>query len=521
GRKTNKKTGDTSTRKDFPGGFLIAIGARSPGKMRQFSVKVALFDELDAFPDRLGGKSGKEGDPVQLAKTRTNAFEATRKILYLSTPLITQTSKILPLYEQGDQRRYFVPCIHCGVMQTLEWRILLEDGTRAGIVFDLDDAGNLVRDSVGYKCPHCRGVMRNHDKEIIMRLDKAEWRPTATSVRPDYRSYHISALYSPVGMRTWTAIVDDWLKAWDEVNDRVKDQELLKTHYNLDRGLPYEERGEAPKFEKIIGKRRAIYSQGEIPNVAAVRETGKHIALLTMAGDVHADRIDVEVLGWCEGGRSYSIEWLSLVGDTTDLDGPAWTAMAEMIETQVWLADDGKSYQPIMTFIDSQYRTDEVLTFCSEYNDQVMAIRGDHLPMRGARRREFSEFTSKSGTSGLQVTVTLYKDRLAGWLRREWEGEGIQPVGYPNYPRDYEDEYFRQYEREKKVKEINRSIGREVHKWVRTGDNHAFDCRVYNMAALDWIVYTTCLYAWGYDGIDYRAFWDGVYSDNMLNSWAD
>jgi hypothetical protein len=39
---------------------------------------------------------------------------------------------------------------------------------------------------------------------------------------PDHRSYHLSALYSPVGMQTWTSCVEHYLEAWDRDFEQVR-----------------------------------------------------------------------------------------------------------------------------------------------------------------------------------------------------------------------------------------------------------------------------------------------------------
>jgi phage terminase large subunit GpA-like protein len=47
-----------------------------------------------------------------------------RKIILTSTPTIKDMSRIETEYEASDQRRYFVPCPHCGHMQWLQWKNL-------------------------------------------------------------------------------------------------------------------------------------------------------------------------------------------------------------------------------------------------------------------------------------------------------------------------------------------------------------------------------------------------------------
>jgi phage terminase large subunit GpA-like protein len=502
----SRKSGDTALKKEYPGGFLLSQGARSAAKMRMTSIKYLTMDEIDGWPLSLG----KEGDTAAIAENRTRAYEDTRKVFAPSTPTLLSTSRIYKRYKLGDQRKYFVPCPHCGELQELRWHWTNDEGEKFGVVYELDDHGNLKEESVGYRSECCDGLWRNHHKAKFLQLSSgAHWGPTATSSAPTRRSYHISALYSPVGIYSWSAMVRDFLKAWDPTTDRVRDIPALQVFYNQSLGQPWEDRGESPKAEKVKENRRAVYNAGQVPNVVAVKEAESHVVLLTAAADVHKDRIDVEVIGWTTKGRSYSIEWLSLKGDTLDTESEAWSALREMIESKTWSADDGKQYRLTVTFIDAGYRTDTVMGFCSEYSSGVVAIQGRDTPKKGARLREFWEFIGQNGENGLHVNSTTYKDRLAAWLRKEWDGHGDQPAGYCNYPTDYPDSYFHQYEAETKVEQVDKRTGFTRRYWKKTrNDNHAWDCRVYNMAALDYVIYTYCVHNWGLDEINYNYFWE-------------
>ena len=49
-RKAQRKTGDIATRKEFPGGYLIAAGPKSGSKLRMTSFQQIAADEVDGFP---------------------------------------------------------------------------------------------------------------------------------------------------------------------------------------------------------------------------------------------------------------------------------------------------------------------------------------------------------------------------------------------------------------------------------------------------------------------------------------
>ncbi len=491
-----KRSGDTAQLKEFPGGFLLAVGARNPGKLRSTSSRKAVLDELDGMPLILGGIGQEEGSPITIIEARTATFETTRKILYLSTPLKTQTSLINPLFLAGDQRHYYIPCIHCGEMQPLDWHGFTESGKKYGIEFDLDSDGILIEESVGYCCRKCGTLFYNHDKAWF--LPRGEWRAHSRSEEVGLTSYHLPAFYSPPGQQTWVGCVYKWLKAWDVPNDRMRDVDELQTFYNLQRGLPWEERGESPTAERVREHRRMHYSEGEIPNKQAIEETGAPVVLLTCAVDVHGDRLDLEVVAWCQDRQTYSIEWLHFMGDPDCASNEGcWAELSALIEEKEWIADDGRVYRLQGTLIDVNWaeKADAVYQFCQQYSSGVYPCIGRKFATKGALVKEFQESKSAGGLPFFNVSAFMYKDRLAAWLKAAWKEGQFQPTGYPNYPENRRDDFFAQYEAEHKVELIDaRTKKRRGWEWKQIGQrpNHAWDIRVYNMAVFDMIVLGVC-----------------------------
>lgn len=507
---STKRSGDTATLKEFPGGFLLGVGARNPGKLRSTSAKRAVLDELDGMPQMLGGVGTEEGNPVNLIEKRTDSYSLSRKILYLSTPLKLQTSLIYPLFKAGDQRHYFIPCRHCGEMQPLEWHGVGANGKAYGIQFVLEKNGKLIEETVGYACKFCAQTFFNHDKAWF--LPRGEWRAASETTEEGLTSYHVPAMLSPPGMYPWSGIVNKWLKAWDVENDRVRDRDALQTFYNLERGLPWEERGSVPSFERVREHRRQCYLSGEIRNDVITKETGAPGVLVTSAVDVHESRLDVEVLLWAQGRQSYSLEWLHFEGDTDDLSpGGPWEQLRLLLVEKEWAAaDSGHVYRIQTTLIDQGYKSDIVHQFCQQFSGGVYPVQGRPRPIQGSTVREFAQAESATGNIFYNCTATMYKDRLAAWLRMDWIGEGgRQPDGYPNYPRNYGDAFFRQYEAEERVEIRDRvTKQRRGFRWQPIGQrpNHAWDCRVYNMCAYDLIVHETCLEILELAKIDYDKF---------------
>jgi len=504
---TNKrKTGKTDRKIEWHGGgFLILFGAQNADKLRSTSIQILLEDEIDGYPDRVG----KDGDPLTLVEDRTAAYEATRKIFRGSTPLVMQTSKVHVKFLAGDQRRNFLPCRNCGEMQHLVWNKTTDAGDRYGIKFDLDADDILVPDSVRYICMKCEFPMVNDDK--IWMLPRGEWQATARPQHPDFRSYHIPALLSPVGMQTWETQVRKWLEAWDIKYNRPRNMNKLQTFYNNVLGEPFRMEGEGADPLHIRALHQRDYLCGDIPNKHAVEFTGGPVQLVTCAVDVADDKLDIEVRGWCKFGRYYVLDWLQAFGDCGNLSSDPWMQLRDRILNKVYIADDGAQYKIWLTLIDSGHKTDTVYKFCHQFSTGVLPIQGRELPPKFATLSEFSEYITKLGTRAFNVTVSPYKDALMSAFKIEWDGISKQPAGHPNFAADLPDEYYKQLAGETKRQKFNpRTRQPAGWEWHRTRDNEALDLAVYNSAALDMVIYETCLNSLGMATPDRDAFWKYV-----------
>lgn len=505
-----RKTGKTDKKIEWiGGGFLIPFGAQNANKLRSISIQILLRDEIDGWPDVVG----KDGDPLKLSADRTAAYESSRKILDISTPLIKGQSKVAHRFAQGDQRYYFVCCLKCGFSQTLRWRRTNPDtGEVSGITWETEN-GRLVPDSVRYICQNCGHAHSNDDKTRLLSPEHgAEWRPTAEPHSPHHRSYHLNALYSPVGMQTWAACVAKWLEAWDPEHDRPRDLGLLQVFYNNVLGEPFELRGEKIRFEAVSEHRRSAYKFGEIPNKFATEFCGGPAVLLTCAVDVHKDNLRAAVFAWCRGRRTLLVDYWRWDGTPEQLDDSAtWGQLRRLVEQQEYVADDGKKYRVALTLVDSGYLADQVYAFCAEYSSGVYPSKGREAPPKGAIVKEFSDFTTPMGTTAYVVTVDMYKDRWSAALRRGWSGIELQPAGHFNAPLDATDKQLRELTVEVKRERIEKSSGKRLgFEWHRPSGaaNELWDLLIYNSAALDLIAWDVCRQQLEMEFVNWMDFFD-------------
>jgi phage terminase large subunit GpA-like protein len=85
-------------------------------------------------------------------------------------------------------------------------------------------------------------------------LSAGEWRATATPADPHCVGFHISGLYSPVGWLGWADIAREWEAAQE-------DDAALKAAKNTLLGETWQERGEAPDWQRLY-ERREISRRG-------------------------------------------------------------------------------------------------------------------------------------------------------------------------------------------------------------------------------------------------------------------
>jgi len=507
----SQNTGDTSRAKEYPGGYLHVYGSKNPASFRGMSYRVSLADEVDAYKDNLAD----EGSVISLVENRTDAYEGSRKRLWGSTPLIKGNSKIETKFEEGDQRKYFVPCKHCGTMQELIWHGKNESGYTWGIVWENDENFNPIIETVGYKCqnPDCGGIMKNYDKAEI--IAKGEWRPTAKPKNPNTRSYHISPLYNPPGMFSWESMVKQWAECWDIRHNRILDIEKYRTFRNNKQGKTFEEPGTQIRREKALQFRRSGFAKGTVPNKQAIEDTGTPILIVIASVDVQKYNLYVDVKGYSKRGATWTLDFFDIPGETEDFNGP-WDKLDDYFENKRFEGDDGKTYRIALMLVDSGWNTDYVYAFAGRHYAGVYASKGiDKLP-NGETYKLFDNKTlDRIGLpQAYHINTTKLKDRISLCMNDSfWNSKDFQPTWYPNFPEDFRDDYFAMFEAEQRIIERDK----KTNKWLRTiwkqksqAANHAFDTYAYNLAALEIFADDYCRRELSLPGLDWIIFWDDI-----------
>ena len=111
------RDGNTLLFKEFSGGSLSLVGAIAPGNLARRSIRYLFADEIDKYP----ASAGNEGDPLKIAYQRMATFGTRKKSILTCSPTMAGLSRIGKAYAVSDQRKYHVPCPHCGQFQVLRW----------------------------------------------------------------------------------------------------------------------------------------------------------------------------------------------------------------------------------------------------------------------------------------------------------------------------------------------------------------------------------------------------------------
>jgi len=450
--RSRSTDGSTVLRKRFLGGGFDAItGATSAPGLRARTVRYLYAEEIDDWPRDVGG----QGDPMRMARARYKAFLAsgTYKHLDVSTPTVKGSSRIDAGYEGGDQRVWEMPCPHCGSYQVLEWQRLAFEGAQPY--------------RAHYVCA-ANGCVIEHSAKRDM-LSKGRWR--ATNPGPGrYPSFHIDALSSP--FVTWDQLAAEW---WDSQGD----PEALKAFDNLTLGKSFDVKGDAPDAELLYERRRGEYRRNSLP---------EGVLFLTAGVDVQGDRLELEVVGWGLGQRSWSIDYRVLSGSTDQM--AVWGQLGEVLR-ETWTDVRDNPRQVEVACIDTGYRPDMGYAFCAG-RPFAIPIKGTGSEGAGiivpGRAQSFTiKGRAKKGSVRVwHVGTWSLKAALYGQLAIERTAGEPWPMGYCSFPEDYAKDYFQQLTAESLVGRPVRG-GRLVYEWIKSPrvPNEALDCRVYARAAAE------------------------------------
>lgn len=524
----SRDSSNTVLMKDFPGGVLVITGANSGPGLRSMPVRVLLQDEIDAYPDDVDG----EGDPVAVADKRTDTYSRAKRFK-CSSPKIKGKSRIFRRYSAGSQAKYFVPCPACQREQWLRWpqmRWTFERKTEltcpaCGGISEIDpgagsahvcthcaapvettpatvrerDTEELAR--VWYECEHCGAEIDEHHKTWMLEQGRhihatpgagevladddpephALWALVRGQVRrflPRFTrplSWHVSALYSPLGWFSWFKAVREFLDAQKGGYQEETGESLGQVFWNTVLGEPFEVKGEQPKVN-VLKQRVELHAElGRVPAGGLVLVAGV---------DVQGDRLEVEIDAFGRGEECWTVDHQVLHGDPGKRGvGSVWEALIGLRD-KAYPHAGGQTLRIMAMAVDSGYLSQEVYDFCRRWGHKhVFATKGTGDTGKPVLSRpvwvdlDHHGQKIKRGAQLWHIGTDTAKERFYKRLDLAEAGPG-----YQHFPRGLPDEYFEQLTAEKLVRRRVRGV--EKHEWVKTRErNEALDLKILCYAA--------------------------------------
>lgn len=425
------------------GNYMVLVGANSPSSLSSRSIKYLFFDEIDKYP----AFSGKEADPIKLAKERTKTF-VDKKIVMVSTPTVESGNIWQALMNANERRQYYVPCPHCGVSQTLKFKQIKWPDEH-------NDNADMIRDTAYYECEHCGGHI--HDKHKMEMLRHGTWEAVnASQSKVRSISYHLSSIYSP-----WVTFGD---VAYEFKTSKGTPASLMNF---INSWLAEPWRSAKTKSTQNMQFTESTYPSGVVPDKAV---------LLIASVDVQLDHFWWEVRAYAPGVKSYLIDY----GQAS-----TWDDLEEIIIHREYPSEYGEPRQIMKAGIDSGFRTDEVYQFCSRFPEVCIPLKGssNHTTMTAPYTMTSLEKGVVGGLKLYVLNTDYWKDFIFARMVRPINEEGTIHL-YKDCPQEYSD-HLRS---EEKQEHRNVKTGAVTVQWKPLTShpvNHLLDTCTYNAAVAD------------------------------------
>jgi len=447
----SKTSRNTILSKSFTGGSLELVGSNAPANMSSHPCRYILIEE----PDRCARNSGGEGNSLKLiherGKTFHNLFE-----LVGGSPTIDQASEIQREMEMSDKRRYFIPCPHCGEMQTLEWDMVVcqeKDELNHPVFGKTDPSSAMIY------CKKNGCGFTNAEKNLV--LPRGEWRATAPF--SGIAGFYINEIYSPFPGATIYHMAEKYLEA-KKFQD-AGDNTLMITFTNTSLGEVWKEAFQEMDKDEL-SERVENFNIKNIP---------PEVLYLTCFVDVQGDRLEGSITGWGPGQpeEAFVLDYFVLKGDPEGKK--IWLELDEII----FAVYCGKKIA--ITGIDSGYLKDAVYRYCKPRERRRV------FPTKGVgTENERKPLVGNPSKGSIDKKIKLYpigvdtaKDSLYNRLQVTEPGAGCIHFG-----NQLPENYFDMLTAEKIIIKYKKGVARRIYDLPSGKRNEALDIFVGNMAIL-------------------------------------
>lgn len=424
-------------------GALLISGANSEAATSQVSMPRQVQDDLAKW----------EGDEGQ-ADSRSSSYEFA-KILKVSTPLLDPGCRITKNYLDGSQERLFVPCPHCGDMQTLEWENMLAD---------LDEA---APESAHFTCVECGCVIEEHHRAGMRR--RGEWRADNPAAKRFHRSFEIWSAYSD--LQSWERIARAWLRA-------KGDPKAEQTFLNDVVGRAYRASGEAPAWEGL--RDRGAENERKVGRVPA------GFPILVCGVDCQIDRCEWQVVARAPNYRRAVVQYGVIRGHISSAE--AQEGLNALLKQTFRNAVDRDLVVDRLA-IDGNAWTEDVWAWARKHpSSRVIMVRGvssEAAPLltrvakergRSGKALPYSRRFYNFATSVMKWST--YRDLLK-----------VDPLerGFIDLPNGLSDEYYQQLTSETRKEVRNKKTGQVSYRWIEDPNTRNESLDTFNQAEAAWV----------------------------------
>ncbi len=465
---------DNTYDKYYRNGMIFTLSWPSIGELSGRPVGRAWLTDLDRMPQDVDG----EGSPFDLARKRNTTFGSAAMTYAESSPgfeiedpkWIRRSPHeappcpgILALYNRGDRRRWFWPCVHCKEFFEPEFALLKWPETT-----DIMEAAEQAK----MMCPSCASLIESSHKHEMnlrgrwvregQRIDR-DGKIHGAPVRADIASFWLKG--PAATFSSWPDLVSRYLLAEQEFQ-RTGSQEALKSTVNTDQGEPFYPRGlDRERLPDELKARSLDVPEREVPMDAR---------FLLSTVDVQKNRWVVQVFGVGPGladepFRLVVVDRFDIVkSKRLDDDGERWPVrpakyledwdllVEQVLDREYPMADGSGMMRVAILGVDSGGREGVTTNAYNWYrklrkegsgeHQRVHLLKGEALPSSPRVRLSYPDSPKKDRRASargeipvLILNTNLIKDALnnmvergvtdgasfawPGWLPDEWFSE--------------------------------------------------------------------------------------------------
>lgn len=251
---------DNTHDKMFRHGMWLKIGWPTATQLASSDYRYVALTDYDRMPDNVDG----EGSPFQLALKRTTTYLSRGMCVVDSSPGKPVTDTVvkpqtpheappalgaLGLYNRGDRRRFYWPCVHCKEYFQAEPGLglfsSLPDEDELLTVVRSADLQALATEHAVIFCRHCgSGITAQHKQRLLTRGDwlregqeiSRKGAKSDTGTQSSVASYWLGGVAA--AYQSWYSLLLRYLQALRGYASSG-DEESLKSTVNTDQAMPY------------------------------------------------------------------------------------------------------------------------------------------------------------------------------------------------------------------------------------------------------------------------------------------